>query len=130
MANDDLPEDADELPIPDSALSGTADRTDVSTEELVDTLLILDADLRGRHAAYEANYEYVTSDGTRAYLADSEAWENLVSEFDLDGALESAARRAHTEGATLLVDRSVENPQVTEGIIGIVVGVDTAEVMG
>jgi hypothetical protein len=130
MASDDLPEDAGELPIPDSVLSGTADRTDVSVEELVDTLLILDADLRGRHAAYEANYEYVTVDGTRAYLADSEAWEDLVGEFDLDGALESAARRAHTEGATLLVDRSIENPQITEGIVGIVVGVDTAEVMG
>jgi hypothetical protein len=130
MANDDLPEDAGELPIPDSVLSGTADRTGVSIEALVDALLILDADLRGRHAAYEANYEYVTTDGTRAYLADSEAWEELVSEFDLDDELESAARRAHTEGATLLVDRSTENPQVTEETTGIVVGIDTAEVMG
>jgi hypothetical protein len=130
MASDDLPEDAGDLPIPDSVLSGTADRTDVSIETLVDTLVVLDADLRGRHSAYEANYEYVTVDGTRAYLADSEAWEAVVSEFDLDGDLESAARRAHTEGATLLVDRSVENPQVTEDIVGIVVGVDTAEVMG
>jgi hypothetical protein len=130
MASDDLPEDTGDLPIPDSVLSSTADRTEVSIGELVDTLLILDADLRGRHAAYEANYAYVTVSGTRAYLTDSEAWEELVSEFDLDDELESAARRAHTEGATLLVDRSVENPQVTEETVGIVVGVDTAEVMG
>jgi hypothetical protein len=130
MASNDLPEDAGDLPIPDSALSSAADRTDAPIEEPIDTLLILDADLRGRHSAYEANYAYVTVSGTRAYLADEEAWEELLTDFDLDTDLEAAARRAHTEGAELLADRSVENPQFAEGTVGIVIGVDTAEVMG
>jgi len=130
VTDSDLPADARDLPIPDSALAHAADRTDVAVGELVDALVVLDADLRGRHSTYEVDHDYVTVDGVRAYLADGDAWESLVTEFDLDGDIEDGAREAHTEGARLLYDRSVEeHGRFTEEVVGIVVGVDTAEEM-
>lgn len=126
----DLPDDARDLPFSESVLSRTADRTDVAVEELVDALVVLDADLRGRHSTYEMNHDYVTVEGTRAYLADGEAWDALVADFDLESDLADAARATHTEGARLLYDQSVaEHGQFTEDTVGIVVGVDTAEEM-
>lgn len=130
MTDGDLPEDARDLPLSESALSHAADREGVPMGDLVDALVVLDADLRGRHSTYEAEYDYVTVDGTRAYLADGEAWESLVTDFDLGSDVAEAARVAHTEGARLLYDRSVEeHGQFTENTVGIVVGVDTAEQM-
>lgn len=130
MTDSDLPADARDLPIPDSALAHAADRVGISVGELVDALVVLDADLRGRHSTYEAEYDYVTVDGVRGYLADEDAWESLITEFDLDGDVEDATRGAHTEGARLLFDRPVvEHGQFTEEVVGIVVGVDTAEQM-
>ena len=130
MTDTDLPEEARELPILDSALENAADRNDVPLRELTDALVVLDADLRGRHSTYETNYEYVTVDRVRAYLADAEAWAALVADFDLDSTVEDAVRAAHTESARLLRDRAVENPQFAEETVGIVVGVDTAEEIG
>lgn len=130
MADEDLPADVRDLPLTGAVVSRTADRTGVPAEDLVDALVVLDADLRGRHSTYEAEYDYVTVDGVRGYLADREAWETLLEDFDLAGDLADAARAAHTEGARLLYDRSVEeHGQFTEDTVGIVVGVDTAEQM-
>lgn len=128
-SNEDL-DDLRDLPVTESVVSRTADRADVAPEALVDVLAVLDADLRGRHSTYETEHDYVTVDGTRAYLADDETWESLVADFDLDDDLAAAARGAHTEAARLLYDRSVEEQgQFTEDTVGIVVGVDTAEQM-
>jgi hypothetical protein len=130
MTDGDLPADAGDLPIPDGALRRAAsDAGDVTTEELIDTLVVLDADLRGRHSTYEAEYEHVTVDGVRAYLADEAAWKSLLDEFDLDDDLAVATRAAHTDGARILVDESVDTPQFTPETVGIVIGVDTAEEM-
>lgn len=124
---DDRPETT-EVSIDTAVIDRAADRAGVAESDLLDTLVILHAELIGRHSQYEQAYEYVTVDGTRAYRVDEIVWEELLGEFDLGDAVGAAARLAHTEQARLLFASSVrgdDNFDTEEE--GIVIGVDTAE---
>jgi hypothetical protein len=121
--------DAREAPIDAEVVSRTAGATDVSEDDLGDALVVLGAELIGRHAEFESAYEYATVDGRRAYLADEAAWTRVATDVDLDERLATAARRAHGEQARLLFDEAVRSGRLDGDAVGIVVGVDTAEEM-
>jgi hypothetical protein len=92
-------------------------------------LVVLNASLLGSHSAYEREYEYVTADGVRGYVVDGTAWEQLREEHDLESRLAAAAQRAHTAQTEQLL-AAADDDRATEDIdAGIVVGIDTAEVM-
>ncbi|WP_224332598.1 hypothetical protein [Haloprofundus halobius] len=124
--------DSDEmrdLPFDTSVVERTVETTDVAVDELTDALVVLDAELRGKHSEFESDFDHVTVDGRRAYLVDEAAWSSFVDSFDLDDELLSAAGRAHDEQARLLFDSSVESAEPAEDSVGVAVGIDTAEEM-
>lgn len=127
MSNTDR--DEAETPIDRSVIERTAEDSPVSEDDLAEALVVLDAELLGRHSAYEAEYEYATVGDRRAYLLDEAAWDDLAGSFDLDDDLLAAARSAHTEQARLLFDEAVESHYAEEATVGVVVGIDTAEQM-
>ena len=72
----------------------------------------------------------VTVDGVRGYVVDTAAWETLREEHDLDPQLAAAAQRAHTVQTERLLAADGDTDRATEAIdAGIVIGIDTAEVM-
>lgn len=124
---DDRPENT-EISIDTHVIERAAERADVETDALLDALIVLHAELIGRHSQYERPYDYVSIDGTRAYRVDEIVWDELLGEFDLDGDVGAAARLAHTEQARLRFAASVrgdDNFDTDEA--GIVIGIDTAE---
>ena len=128
-ATDDLPPEVRETPIDARVVERAAEAVDVDVHTLVETLVVVDADLRGRHSEFETDYEYVTVDGRRAYLVDEDEVDRYLSDLalDVEDATLDAVARAHAEQARLLSDRAVENPQF-DGV-GVVVGINTAEQM-
>jgi hypothetical protein len=126
--SDEFTEALREVPIDEHVVEEVADSADVAVDELADTLVVLDAELRGHHAAFESG-EYVLVDGRRAYAVSPSDWTDAVPIADLDDALVDAAKEAHTRQAKLLFDSAVESTEFDEGTVGVVVGVDTAEEM-
>jgi hypothetical protein len=119
---------ATEASIDDAVVERAAERADVETDALLDALVVLHAELIGRHGQYERAYDYVTVDGTRAYRVDDIVWGELLGEFSLPEDVGQATRAAHTEQARLLFASSVgadDNFGADEA--GVVIGVDTAE---
>lgn len=127
LATDGGTDEAAETPIETDVIDDVAADETVPRENLVDALVVLDAALIGEHSTYEEEYEYVSVDGVRAYLVDTEAWETLRDEHDFDERLARAAQRAHTEQAERLLAAADESREDIEA--GIVIGIDTAEVM-
>jgi hypothetical protein len=126
--SDESTEALREVPIDEHVAEDVADRVDVAVDELADALVILDAELRGHHSAFESG-EYVLVDGRRAYAVSPTDWADAVPMADLDDALVDAAKETHTRQAKLLFDSAAENTPFDEGTVGVVVGVDTAEEM-
>jgi len=117
-----------EISIDTAVVDRAAERAGVEESALLDALVVLHAELIGLHGQYERAYDYVTVGGTRAYRVDGIVWEELLGEFDLDDAVGTAARFAHTEQARLLFESSVRgNDRFESEQAGIVIGVDTAE---
>ncbi|WP_101295689.1 hypothetical protein [Halegenticoccus soli] len=127
--SDDPTTEARESPIDVAVVRRVADESGVPADELADALVVLDAELLGRHSAYEAEYDYVTASGRRAYLVDADEWESLTADLDVDGRVADAVRRAHAEQARLLFDAAVKSGRFDGDTAGVVVGVDTAEEM-
>lgn len=107
-------------------VSRTAEDSAVSSDELADALELLDADLKGRHSEFEDG-SYVTVEDRRAYAVDPVEWDSLFEPYDLDEALEDAARRAHERQAEALFIAAEGDSASLEGASGVVAGVDTAE---
>jgi len=106
----------------------TVDRTGVEEAALCDALVILHAELIGRHSEFERDRDYVTVDGIRAYRVPETVCDEVLGEFDFTEAVAAALKHAHTEQAKLLFAKSVrgdDNFDVDE--CGIVIGIDTAE---
>ncbi|WP_423998935.1 hypothetical protein ACOZ4I_09660 [Haloarcula salina] len=128
MANADTGTAATESGLDSAVIERASEWAGVDESDLCDALVVLHADLIGRHGRFERTYDYVTVDGTRAYRVADEAWEELLGEFEFEGAVADAARLAHTEQAKLLFASSVrgdDNFDADES--GIVIGIDTAE---
>ena len=96
-------------------------------EDLVDALVVLNAALIGEHSAYENEYDYVTVEGVRGYVVDTEVWERLRDEHDFEGQLAAAVQRAHAEQTERML--AAANEPRADIDAGIVIGIDTAEVM-
>ncbi|WP_049996631.1 hypothetical protein [Halococcus sediminicola] len=126
LATDGGTDEAAETPIETDVIDDVATGETVPREDLVDALVVLDAALIGEHSTYE-EYEYVSVDGVRAYLVDTAAWERLRDEHDFENRLARAVQRAHTEQAERLLAAADEPRKDIEA--GIVIGIDTAEVM-
>ena len=126
-ATDGGTDETAETPIDADLLEAVATDESVPREDLTDALVVLNASLGGLHSTYEREYDYVTVEGVRAYVVDASAWETLQSEHDLDSRLAAAAQRTHTEQARRLLTAAGEPRGDIEA--GIVVGIDTAEVM-
>ncbi len=120
-------DEAAETPIEADVVDEVAEDENVPREGLVDALVVLNASLLGSHSTYEREYEYATVDGVRGYVVDAAAWETLREEHDLDSRLAAAAQRAHTAQTERLL-AAADDPQGNIDA-GIVVGIDTAEVM-
>ncbi|EMA52738.1 hypothetical protein [Halococcus salifodinae] len=122
-------DEAAETPIEADVVDDVAEAENVPREGLVGALVVLNASLLGSHSTYEREYEYVTVDGVRGYVVDAGAWETLREEHDLDSRLATAAQHAHTEQTERLL-AAADDDRATDDIdAGIVVGIDTAEVM-
>ena len=126
LATDGGTDEAAETPIESDVIDDVAAGETVPREDLVDALVVLNAALIGEHSTYE-EYEYVSVDGVRAYLVDTEAWETLRDEHDFEDRLARAVQRAHTEQAERLL-AAADKPR-KDIKAGIVIGIDTAEVM-
>ena len=88
-----------------------AEPADVGTDSLVDALVVLHAELIGRHSNLEADTDYVTVDGRRAYRVRESVWDEFLAEFDFDDPTEAAVRYVPTEQAKLLFAKSVRGPR-------------------
>ncbi|GGK76742.1 hypothetical protein [Haloarcula sebkhae] len=111
-----------------AVIERAAERADVDEGDLCDALVILHADLIGRHGQFEREFDYVTVDGTRAYRISDEVCDGLLSEFGFKEGITAGVRLAHTEQAKLLFAKSIrgdDNFDADE--CGIVIGIDTAE---
>lgn len=105
-----------------------AEKMEIPTTDLADALVVLHAELIGRHAQYERSTEHVTVDGTRAYQVTGEEWDELLSGYDFAADVESAVMLAHTLMAELLFAKSVKGDDAFgPEEAGIVIGIDTAE---
>lgn len=105
-----------------------ADQMGLDPSAIADALVVLHADLIGRHARYERTCEHVTVDGTRAYRVTGEEWDELLSAFDFAADVEAGVMLAHTEMAELLFAESVSGDDAFgPKEAGIVIGIDTAE---
>lgn len=133
VAADGGADGAAETPIDPEIVESVATNEDVPREALVDALVVLNASLIGQHSTYEEEYDYVTVEGVRAYVVDTGAWETLRTEHDLDSRLAAAAQHAHTEQTQRMLAEAADDPadeRATGDIdAGIVIGIDTAEVM-
>lgn len=111
-----------------AVLDRAVELTDVEPESLADALVVLHAELIGRHSNLEADADYVTVDGRRAYRVHETVWDDFLDEFGFDDATEAAVRYAHTEQAKLLFASSVGGTDVFDDAEeGVVIGIDTAE---
>lgn len=125
---DDQSSETREAPIDDAVLDRTADRTPADAEAVADALVVLNAELIGRHAEFEREYDYATVDGTRAYRVPEAEWDELVADFEFGDDLAGAVELAHTEQASLMfADATGVDGRFEEGEYGVVVGIDTAE---
>ncbi|NHN59363.1 MULTISPECIES: hypothetical protein [Halorussus] len=126
--SDDATSDAGEAHVDDSVLDRAADRYGVDAETVADALVVLHADLIGRHSEFEREYDHATVDDTRAYRVPGSVWDDLREEFDFEGDLADAVEYAHTEQARLaFADAHDADVRFEEADRGIVVGIDTAE---
>ncbi|WP_129114790.1 hypothetical protein [Halegenticoccus tardaugens] len=126
---DDSTAETRESSIDAAVVDRAAEAAAVTADELADVLVVLDAELLGRHSTYEADGEYVTAEGRRAYLVGDDEWESLAADVGIDDPLAAAARRAHDEQARALFEEAGQADRVDRDETGIVVGVDTAEEM-
>lgn len=111
-----------------AVIERAAGRADVGEQELCNALVILHAELIGRHGQYERRFDYVTVDGTRAYRVPDDVCDDLLEEFGFADTVEDALRLAHTEQAKLLFAKSVRgDDNFDPDECGIVIGIDTAE---
>ncbi|MFB6223434.1 MAG: hypothetical protein ABEH86_07155 [Haloarcula sp.] len=128
MAKADTSTASTESGLDTAVIERAAERAAVDEQDLCDALIILHAELIGRHGEFEREFDYVTVDGTRAYRVDDSVFDSLLSEFGFEEAVRDAIRLAHTEQAKLLFAKSVrgdDNFDTDE--CGIVIGIDTAE---
>lgn len=116
-----------ETPIDGDIVDDVATDEDIPREDLTDALVVLNASFIGSHSTYEREYDYVTVEGVRAYVVDTSAWKTLRDEHDLDSRLAAAAQHAHTDQTRRMLTAAGEPREDIEA--GIVVGIDTAEVM-
>lgn len=117
-----------EAPIGGAVVERVAERTDAGASGIVDALLALNAELLGRHSAFERTTEYVTVDGKRAYRVARDDWDDLLADFAFDAPLAAAVREAHTEQARLLFATAVGvDDKFAADEAGVVIGIDTAE---
>ncbi|WP_251328961.1 hypothetical protein [Haloplanus pelagicus] len=127
MTNDATVETG-EAPITGTVVERVAEGVDPEPSAIADALLALNAELLGRHAAFERTADYVTVDGTRAYRIDRDEWATLIDDFDFGEATAAAVRLAHTEQARLLFAASVgADDRFSPDEAGVVIGIDTAE---
>lgn len=129
MSQSDLSIAASETSIDAAVIERVADRTATLTrEELADALVVVHAELIGRHAEYERRGEYVTDDAVRAYRVHESEWDELADAMDLDEDEAVAVRAAHTEQARLTFSAVIDaRDDFATDEAGVVVGVDTAE---
>jgi ABC-type thiamine transport system substrate-binding protein len=116
-----------ETPIDEDIVDDVATGENVPREDLADALVVLNAALIGEHSHYEDDYDYVTVDGVRGYVVGTEVWERLRDEHDFEDQLAAAVQRAHAEQTEQLL-AAADEPRANIDA-GVVVGVDTAEVM-
>ncbi|MGQ5516455.1 hypothetical protein [Halococcus saccharolyticus] len=126
-ATDGGTDETAETPIEADVVDDVAEDETVPRDGLVDALVVLNASLIGSHSTYEREYEYVTVDGVRGYVVDADVWGRLREEHDLDSRLAAAAQRAHTAQTERLLAAADDDRTTIDA--GIVVGIDTAEVM-
>lgn len=117
---------ATETPIDAEIVDDVAADEDVPREDLTDALVVLNATLIGEHSAYE-EYDYVTVDGVRGYVVETEVWETLRDDHDFESRLAGAVQRAHTEQTERMLSAADEPREDIDA--GVVIGIDTAEVM-
>lgn len=126
--SDDATSETGEAHVDDAVLDRTADRFDVDAEAIADALVVLHADLIGRHSEFEREYDHATADDTRAYRVPESVWDDLSDEFDFEGDLADAVEYAHTEQARLVfADAHDADVRFEEEDRGVIVGIDTAE---
>jgi hypothetical protein len=118
--------EAAEIPIDEDVVDDVATDENVPREDLVDALVVLNAALIGEHSMYE-DYDYVSVEGVRGYVVDTEVWERLRDEHDFEGRLAAAVQRAHAEQTERMLAAADE--QRADIDAGVVIGIDTAEVM-
>lgn len=111
-----------------SVVEAVAGDHDVPVDDLETALVVLDADLKGRHSTYEREYDYATVEGVRVYAVDPAAWDELRGDLDLAAEVGRAAEAAHTRQAADLVDRGGADLDF-ESASGVVAVVETAEDM-
>ncbi|WP_276272402.1 hypothetical protein [Haloarcula litorea] len=128
MATTDSNAAASEASIDRAIIERAADAADVEVGRLCDALVVLHADLIGRHAQFERDCDYVTVDGTRAYRVPDDEFDALLDGFGFDEAERLGAQYAHTEQAKLLFAQSVRgDDNFGRDELGVVIGIDTAE---
>jgi len=111
-----------------AVIERVAERAGVDKKELCDALVVLHAELIGRHSQFERDDEYVTVEGTRAYRVPDEECDDLLAVFDFEDDVAAAVRLAHTEQAKLMFAQDVAgDDNFDSDECGIVVGIDTAE---
>jgi hypothetical protein len=111
-----------------AVIERAAERAGIEKQALCDALVVLHAELIGRHSQFERDDEYVTVEGTRAYRVPDAECDDLLSEFDFEDDTETAVRLAHTEQAKLMFATDVAgDDNFDSDECGIVVGIDTAE---
>jgi hypothetical protein len=126
-ATDGGTDETAETPIDAEIVDGVAADETVPREDLVDALVVLNAALIGEHSMYEDEYDYVSVEGVRGYVVDTEVWERLRDEHDFEERLAAAVQRAHTEQTERMLAAADELREDIDA--GIVIGIDTAEVM-
>lgn len=129
MSPPDFSTAASETSIDAAVIERVADRLEAITgERLADALVVVHAELIGRHAEYERTGDYVTGDGVRAYRVDESAWDDLGDAVGLEGEELVAVRAAHTEQARLAFSAAADaRDDFATDEAGVVVGIDTAE---
>ena len=116
-----------EASVDDAVLERAADRHGVDPDAAADALVLLHADLVGRHSEFE-RHDYVTVDDTRAYRVPAAVWDDLLSGFDVEDDVAEAVEYAHTEQARLAFEDAIGvDERFADDERGVVIGVDTAE---
>ncbi|MDS0223322.1 hypothetical protein NDI54_18425 [Haloarcula sp. S1AR25-5A] len=128
MAKADTGTASTESGLDTAVIERAAGWAEVNNKALCDALVVLHADLIGRHSQFERAFDYVTVNGTRAYRVSDAVCDDLLAEFGFEDDIAAGVRLAHTEQAKLLFAKSVrgdDNFDADE--CGIVIGIDTAE---